>query len=75
MKKISLMLVASAFVFAANAQDGKKETKAPEKAAPAKTEKTAPVKTEKAAPMKEEKEKPAKKAKTEKAQKAEPTTK
>ena len=39
MKKISLMLVATAFVFAANAQDAKKDAKA----APAKTDKAAPA--------------------------------
>ena len=64
MKKISLMLVATAFVFAANAQDAKKDAKA----APAKTDKAAPAKDAKAKPAKDAKAAP---AKTDKAAQAE----
>lgn len=68
MKKISLLLVASAFVFAANAQDAKKDAKA----APAKTEKATPAKSDKAEPAKTDAKTDAKPAKTAKpAKKAE----
>lgn len=60
MKKISLMLVATAFVFAANAQEGKKDAKV----APAKTEKATPAKADSKSDAKPAK---AKHAKTEKA--------
>ncbi|MGZ4048358.1 MAG: hypothetical protein ACXVPU_03365 [Bacteroidia bacterium] len=58
MKKLSLLVVASAFVFAASAQDNTKKD-----AKPAKTEKAAPAKTDAksdAKPAKTEKAKPAK---------------
>ena len=66
MKKISLVLIAAAFVVSVNAQNG--TTKDAKAATPAKTEKAAPAKTE----AKAEKAKTKDAAKTEKTEKVIP---